>query len=251
LADTGTILLDEIGDMDVKLQAKLLQVLQDGEFQRLGGKDMVRVDVRILAATHRDLEKAIDAGTFREDLYYRLNVIKLHVPPLRERKEDILPIAASLMERHAPQGSAVPQLTPGLREAMLRYDWPGNVRELENVTRRFLILRDPELLIVELDSKAASRSLKQFNGGQDTPRLASLGPSPVLEQVREANENAERTAILAAMNSTRWNRKQAAAVLNIDYKALLYKMKKLQIDGSVDLHSSPKVTAAGSTAAGS
>jgi len=165
-----------------------------------------------------------------------------------ERKEDILPIAESLMERHAPQGLPAPQLTPALREAMLRYYWPGNVRELENVIRRILILRDPELLIAELDSKAASRCLKQFNATQEAPRLASFGVSAVLEQVREANEKAERTAILAAMNSTRWNRKQAAAVLNIDYRALLYKMKKLQIDGMAEpFPTPPRASAAGST----
>ena len=121
-ADGGTLLLDEIGDMDFKLQAKLLQVLQDQEFQRLGGKETIRVDVRVIAATHRDLEKAIAEKNFREDLYYRLNVINLRVPPLRERKEDIIPIAEFLINKHAVSRTALPPVTPALKEAFMMYD---------------------------------------------------------------------------------------------------------------------------------
>src|SRR5262249_48133625 len=135
LADGGTILLDEIGDMEYKLQAKLLQVLQDREFQRLGGKEITRVDVRVICATHNDLKKSVDLGTFRKDLYYRLNVITLYMPPLRERKEDILPMAEYLLARHASPGQPIPILSPRLRHALVAYDWPGNVRELENMMR--------------------------------------------------------------------------------------------------------------------
>ena len=113
MADGGTILLDEIGDMDVRLQAKLLQVLQDHEFQRIGGKDTIKVDVRVMAATHRDLETAIADRTFREDLYYRLNVINIHIPPLRERKEDILPMAEFLMHKHSTSGCAAAGVDSG------------------------------------------------------------------------------------------------------------------------------------------
>src|SRR5262245_9627235 len=125
-ADRGTILLDEIGDMDVRLQAKLLQVLQDREFQRIGGKETIKVDVRVMAATHRDLEKAIVDRSFREDLYYRLNVINIVLPPLRERSEDIIPLAEFLMKKHTVQGVPVPAITMDLKHAMMTYRWPGN-----------------------------------------------------------------------------------------------------------------------------
>jgi two-component system response regulator AtoC len=137
LADGGTILLDEIGDMDFKLQAKLLQVLQDHEFQRLGGKDTIRVDVRVIAATHCDLEKAIVQNHFREDLYYRLNVISFRVPALRERKEDILALADFFVRKHAEPGTPIAKVPPLLEQLFLEYQWPGNVRELENLVRRF------------------------------------------------------------------------------------------------------------------
>ena len=146
LADGGTILLDEIGDMDFKLQAKLLQVLQDHEFQRLGGKDTIRVDVRVIAATHCDLEKAIVQNHFREDLYYRLNVISLRVPALRERKEDIIALADFFVRKHAEPGTPIAKIPPLLQELFLEYHWPGNVRELENVIRRFLVFPDAKLV---------------------------------------------------------------------------------------------------------
>lgn len=227
LADQGTMLLDEIGDMDFKLQAKLLQVLQDSEFQRLGGKDTIRVDVRIIAATHRDLERAIAEGTFREDLYYRLNVIGLRIPPLRERVDEIVPLAQFLLRKHTPAGTAQPAITPSLRQALLSYRWPGNVRELENVMRRFIIMRDAEVIAAELRAKAAERLETGRGLGA---RNGSDAAAPILEQVAKAKHEAERNAILNALDSTRWNRKKAAAILQIDYKALLYKMKKLGIE---------------------
>ena len=225
-ADGGTILLDEIGDMDFKLQAKLLQVLQDHEFQRLGGKETIRVDVRVIAATHCNLERAMQEGAFREDLYYRLNVISLRVPPLRERQDEILPLAQFLMKKHATAGKVPPAMTPALREALLAHAWPGNVRELENVMRRFLILRDADMIVSELRSKSAQPV--PFPGAGERP--APRNGEPILEQVTRAKHQAETEAILAALNTTRWNRKAAAALLRIDYKALLYKMKKLGIE---------------------
>jgi len=233
VAEGGTILLDEIGDMDVRLQAKLLQVLQDHEFQRIGGKETIKVDVRVMAATHRDLEKAILEGTFREDLYYRLNVINLQVPPLRERKEDIVPLAEFLMRKHVAQGLPVPSIPLDLQHAMMTYHWPGNVRELENCVRKLSILGDAGALARELHAKATRRAMRAAPASEAHPQAAEGSDgSPILEQVTLAKKQAERDAILAALSSTRWNRKQAAALLQIDYKALLYKMKKLGVEDS-------------------
>jgi two-component system response regulator AtoC len=239
LASGGTILLDEIGDMDVRLQAKLLQVLQDQEFQRVGGKETIKVDVRVMAATHRDLEKAIEDGTFRQDLYYRLNVIDIVLPPLRDRVEDIVPLAEFLMKRHGVSGIPIPTISPELKQSMTAYPWPGNVRELENFIRKFLILGDSQKLIRELDGKAgrkitgvASPATPAAHETVAPPVVTDAGT--ILEQVTKAKQQAETDAILAALNSTRWNRKRAAKLLNIDYKALLYKMKKLGIDEPID-----------------
>jgi two-component system response regulator AtoC len=231
LADGGTILLDEIGDMDFKLQAKLLQVLQDQEFQRLGGKDTVRVDVRVIAATHRDLEQAILEEKFREDLYYRLNVISLRVPPLRERKEDVVSLTEFLMNKHNQTGAPNPPITPVLKQAMTDHDWPGNIRELENFVRKFLILRDPDKLASDLQRqrKSAAQAAPTF-ALPARDEEAEKTERTILEQVTKAKQDAERTAIIAALNSTQWNRKKAAILLKIDYKALLYKMKKLSIE---------------------
>lgn len=228
LAHEGTIFLDEIGDMDFKLQAKLLQVLQDQEFQRLGGKETVRVDVRIIAATHRDLDRAIIEQKFRQDLYFRLNVINLRLPPLRERKEDINPLADFLLQKHA-RGSHVPAITTPLRDAFANYEWPGNIRELENMIRKLLVLRNPDLIIREL--RGSTNRQLAYDSMQNLATTDRPSPSrAILDQVNKAKDEAESAAIIAALDSTHWNRKKAAVVLKIDYKALLYKMKKLGID---------------------
>ena len=247
LADGATILLDEIGDMDIRLQAKLLQVLQDQQFQRLGGKETIRVDVRVIAATHRDLKKAIAQNAFREDLYYRLNVISVRVPALRERAEDIIPMAEFLIRKHTPPGTAPVQIPPSLENAFLNYDWPGNVRELENMIRKFLVLRDARALETELNGQSREKPVCEATRPRPAelaarpqvrapavPPVAELtadpsGPIPVLEQLTAAKREADRATILAALKSTNWNRRQAAAALHIDYKALLYKMKRLSI----------------------
>jgi two-component system response regulator AtoC len=228
LADGGTIMLDEIGDMDFKLQAKLLQVLQDQEYHRLGGKDLVRVNVRVMAATHCDLETAIHEGQFREDLYYRLNVIKIHVPPLRECKNRILPLAEILLRKHAIAGKPIPAIPDHLKDALLTHDWPGNVRELENVIRKLLVFSDSDLIAEELRFKTRRKS-------SDNEFLARAGQASdaVLLQVDRAKKHAETEAILAALNTTHWNRKRAADLLQIDYKAFLYKMKKLGVENHI------------------
>jgi two-component system response regulator AtoC len=233
MADGGTILLDEIGDMDVRLQAKLLQVLQDHEFQRIGGKDTIKVDVRVIAATHCDLEKNIFEGKFREDLYYRLNVMNLVVPPLRDRKEDLFGLADFLLHKHTKPGEVIPTITPDLRSAILAWDWPGNVRELENFVRKFLIFEDAALMARDLNARRAHRRSTVMSSpvtqvfAKEAPAEPNIAEMPILEQVSEAKRRAEADAILVALKSTHWNRKQAATMLNIDYKALLYKMKKL------------------------
>ena len=256
LADGGTILLDEIGDMELKLQAKLLQVLQDQEFQRLGGRDTVKVDVRVIAATHCDLARAISESRFREDLYYRLNVISLHVPPLRERKEDILALADFFLRKHAAPGTTSIRIPPTLQDVFLDYHWPGNVRELENIVRRFLVFQDARMVEEGLRGTPAPEPANGMvpigTASADPPRQIEApvthangangtiganehsnglrkGITPVLMQVAHAKREAERSVILDALSQTDWNRRQASILLQIDYKALLYKMKVLSI----------------------
>ncbi|HLH03532.1 MAG TPA: sigma-54 dependent transcriptional regulator [Bryobacteraceae bacterium] len=253
MANGGTILLDEIGDMDFKLQAKLLQVLQDREFLRLGAKETQQVDVRVMAATHCDLERAIVDGRFREDLYYRLNIIEIHVPPMRERKDEIVSLAHTFLHRYAP-GEFI-EIPASLEAALLEHDWPGNVRELENVIRKFLVMRNPNLVAAELRRRAqAATSVTRKAAVAPTPadipapeppatesrtsaavRAQASEPSSTLADVDSHRRRAEKEAILSALQTSLWNRKKAAALLQIDYKALLYKMKKLGIgDGSVN-----------------
>jgi two-component system, NtrC family, response regulator AtoC len=237
MADGGTILLDEIGDMDIRLQAKLLQVLQDQEFRRLGGTEIVRVQVRVIAATHRDLLEAISQRAFREDLYYRLNVFTLVLPSLRERRDDIVSITEFLISRHMSSDMPPVVITPRLREALVAVPWPGNIRQLENTVRKLMVLRDPELIASELEIAGLARNDQGSRGSaetppaEDVPRKKSVAEAEsILQQASRAKETAEAQAILEALHCTRWNRKQAAALLKIDYKALLYKMKKLSIE---------------------
>jgi two-component system response regulator AtoC len=214
----------------VRLQAKLLQVLQDHEFQRIGGKDTIKVDVRVIAATHRDLETAIQEGNFREDLYYRLNVVNLHVPPLRERKEELVALAEFLMKKHAKLATSIPTITPELQTAMLAWNWPGNVRELENFVRKLLIFQNPAAAAHELRERMARKPVAPVVLPAGLSEETESGAVSILEMVTKAKQQAEADAILTALNATRWNRKQASALLKIDYKALLYKMKKLGMD---------------------
>lgn len=232
LAQGGTILLDEIGDMDIRLQAKLLQVLQDGEVQPLGSRRIVKVDVRVMAATHRDLRRGIEEGTFREDLYYRLNVINIVIPPLRERPQEIIPLAETLLRRHLPSGMAAPIITSELQEAMLGYNWPGNVREVENVMRRFLVYQDAGVLareILQMSLIAAPQAEKQQETSHVNGNGNSNGNVVTMDHLEQTTRQAETKLLLDALGATRWNRRQAAAQLKIDYKAFLYKLQKYGI----------------------
>jgi len=225
ICDKGTILLDEIGELPWSLQAKLLHVLQDQEFSRLGSRSTIKVDVRILAATNLDIAEAIAAKKFRDDLYYRLNAFALSLPPLRERREEIPLLLRQFMARFAGSYALTPlPLSPGLMDACVRYSWPGNLRELENFVKRYLILADESLVRRELETKV------EENGAvSETSKITSGPPARGLKSlVRSAKGEVEMEAINRALKETKWNRKQAARLLNISYKALLYKIRQYE-----------------------
>jgi two-component system response regulator AtoC len=224
-ANHGTIFLDEIGELDPRLQAKLLHVLQDGTFSRLGGRSTMKADVRVLAASNRDLALAVAAARFRDDLYYRLNVIDIVVPPLRERREEIPFLAAYFIERYSKlYHRDAFQLSPEMIDRLERYRYPGNVRELENIIKRLIILGSAHL------DKTTSRS--QSEGHPNTTSPASGQPAAVFlkDVARKAAREAENKEILKMLERTRWNRARSAKLLNISYRSLLYKMKDASLD---------------------
>jgi two-component system, NtrC family, response regulator AtoC len=237
LADQGTIFLDEIGEMDPRLQAKLLQVLQDEEFYRVGGKRSVRVDARVVVATNRNLETAILQGTFREDLFYRLNVVTILVPPLRDRKEEIGPLVRHFVEKYRERyRGGLEQVPTEVMDRFHAYDWPGNVRELENLVRRLVVLRDPAMVLGEITPAARALGPLAANTASNGVRAepAALHASlpedaPLKDVARRAARIAEREAILRALMRTGWNKRKAAKRLQISYKALLYKIKGCEI----------------------
>jgi two-component system response regulator AtoC len=224
-ADRGTIFLDEIGDLHPALQGKLLHVLQDGQFSRVGGRSTVKVDVRVLAATNQDLEQAVASGRFREDLYYRLNVIQIMVPPLRERPEEIPLLAQYFMQRYSLLFRRESlRLPPETLQRLIHHRFPGNVRELENMIKRMIVLGDPLLRRSGLPSAAAP---SEDNGGARPAKAATLSLKDIS---RKAAQIAEREAILQALEQTQWNRVRAAKLLEISYRALLYKIKDSGLD---------------------
>jgi transcriptional regulator with PAS, ATPase and Fis domain len=236
LANHGTIFLDEIAEMSTHLQSKLLHILQDGQFSRLGSRHMTQVDVRVLAATNVDVHEAIRQGKFREDLYYRLNVVPCHLPPLRERSEEIPMLFRLFLERYRQEfGKDSPEPSTYMMDAAMQYPWPGNVRELENFVKRYVILGDEDESLRELMAGSAatpeieSHSNNNGNGhgnghgngngnGHRSQNLKSL--------VRGLKDEAEAKAIAEALRQTNWRRKDAARILGISYKALLYKMRQ-------------------------
>src|SRR6202789_227248 len=226
LCNKGTILLDEIGEMPPGLQAKLLHVLQDQQFSRLGSRSMIKVDVRILAATNINIPEALANKRLREDLYYRLNAFTLSIPPLRERKEEIPILLKHFMSNMSERYARPPlPLTTELLQACQDYSWPGNLRELNNFVKRYLVLRDEKLGIQELSPKGDG------NGAQFDPLAQGSGDAAggLKSLARTAKDGAEAEAISKALDETNWNRKQAAALLKISYKALLYKIRQYGI----------------------
>jgi DNA-binding NtrC family response regulator len=251
-ANHGTMFLDEIGDISYPLQAKLLQVLQDGGFSRLGGKADVQVDVRLIAATNRDLETAVASGQFREDFYFRLNVVTINLPPLRERREEIPILTAYFLRKYSVQyNKPLMSISGELSEQFQSYDWPGNVRQLENLIKRMVVLGTEagisrELLqaVVPATPRPLPSPPPQPAAAEDPPPHVAPCSEPVVaaaaaagggavslkDIARSAAREAERELILRMLTRTRWNRKAAAEHLGISYKALLYKIKENGLD---------------------
>ncbi len=223
ICNNGTILLDEIAEMPTVLQAKLLQVLQDGSFSRLGSRNSVKVDVRVIAATNIDIKAAIAQKTFREDLYYRLNGFTLKMPPLRERIEEIPVLSQHFMRKVATKYECEPlPISPALMQALTSYSWPGNLRELENTIKRYLVLADEQTIMDELNPwQRAGSSGSSGEGTNDHKSLKHL--------VRNLKGGAEAAAIAQSLEVSGWNRKLAASDLQISYKALLYKIKQYNL----------------------
>ena len=261
-ANLGTMFLDEISEMQPSLQSKLLQVLQDGEFARLGGRGDVRVDVRIVTATNRDLESAVSEGKFREDLFFRLNVVCITLPPLRQRRDEIPALTNMFVERYAEHYNKPRiQLAHDTRRLFDEYDWPGNVRELENLIKRAVVLGSDESIRRDLADSIAGRGMRvgpipllqdPVAAVPTAPAVAAntapTGAAPVstthagavaapvaisgsLKDIaRHAAREAERELIFRTLQQTRWNRREAAEILGISYKALLYKIKEAELD---------------------
>ncbi|MBI2527031.1 MAG: sigma-54-dependent Fis family transcriptional regulator [Candidatus Rokubacteria bacterium] len=246
LAHRGTFLLDEIGEMPLGLQAKLLHVLQDGTFFRVGGSELIDADVRLVAATNKDLAAVMGAGLFREDLYYRLNVVTIAVPPLRERREEIPILAEHFLKKFCRQYEReTPRISPETMRLLEEYAWPGNVRELENMIKRLVVLQKDGLLQEEI----ALRRGRRWSAPQPAPALvgAPAPPQPqspparvatnfeasvgLKEIARRAAREAERAVLKEVLDRVRWNRAEAARLLKISYKALLYKITAAGLDG--------------------
>jgi DNA-binding NtrC family response regulator len=238
-ANKGTMFLDEIGEMSFPLQAKLLQVLQDGEFSRLGGKHDVRVDVRIVAATNKNVEQAVADGQFREDLFFRLNVVCIKMPPLRERREEIPLLCDYFLKKYSVHyNKPYSELSPDTMRLLGEYDWPGNIRELENMIKRTVVLGAETAMRKELMHGFAMAAHRILPAPPPPPQPAKPEPVPApqpencsLKDVsRSAARGAERDLISRMLQQTRWNRKETADILGISYKALLYKIKENGLD---------------------
>jgi two-component system response regulator AtoC len=251
-ANQGTMFLDEISEMQLPLQSKLLQVLQDGEFARLGSREDVHVDVRVVVATNRELEVAVAEGRFREDLYFRLNVVCITLPPLRQRRDEIAALTSLFMERYSEHyNKPAVALADETRRLFDAYDWPGNVRELENLIKRCIVLGSDDSIRRDLSEAIAGRTLRTGPIPMLQPPVAvavvaaaapaasavpaaAAAPPPLTGSLkdiaRHAAREAERELIYRTLQQTRWNRREASEILGISYKALLYKIKEAELD---------------------
>ncbi len=244
LANGGILFLDEIGDMSLHLQAKLLHVLQSGEFSPLGSESELKTDTWVLAATNHDLENDIAEGKFREDLYYRLNIIKINITPIRHRPEDIPPLVEYFIKKYAPRynSSYLTEPQEELINKLQNYRWPGNVRELQNVLKRIMVLGHSEEIVDELKS---NRFTANSSGSETTNPFRASGTSQLLDlEGRDSPDNesfslkeirkrtldrVEREVITHVLKKTEWNRSKASKILKISYKTLLYKITDLNI----------------------
>ena len=217
MAHRGTLFLDEISELDMSLQSKLLQLLQDGQFCRIGAQEDKKVEVRVVCATNRKLEQEIENGAFRSDLFYRINVVNLHLPPLRERAADIGDLVAYFLDYHNRKYNCrARMLSNELMATLRKYHWPGNIRELENLIKRYVILGNEEVISADLQPRSADF----FNADIPVDGQISLK-----KLTRQAVRELERKVILKVLQNHHWNRKRAAKALSISYRALLYKIR--------------------------
>lgn len=224
LAARGTLFLDEISELDPPLQAKFLQLLQDGHFCRIGAREDSQIEARVICATNRDLRAAVKEGAFRQDLYYRINVINLRMPPLRERREDIPILANYFIKKHGP--SIRPDTKPlsrGVVRLLQNYEWPGNVRQMENLIKRYIVLGTENVITSDLVARICD--------SPDFP-ISPDDSESLKETTRRAVKEVERRVILKTLVAHRWNRSKAAKALKISYRALLYKMRQAGVSVS-------------------
>lgn len=224
MANRGTLFMDEIAELDPGLQAKLLQVLQDGQFCRIGGKEDTRVEARVVCATNRDLLEEIKTGSFRADLFYRINVVNLHLPPLRERREDIPDLVEYFLKTFSDTFKRiVAQPSHRLLQSMQHFSWPGNIRQLENVTKRYVIFGSEEAITSDLIAQAPTAA---------SPEVVTEGSVALKELTQRAVQDLERKVILKTLQAHHWNRKAAARTLKISYRALLYKIRDAGLEAT-------------------
>ncbi|MBV9573525.1 MAG: sigma 54-interacting transcriptional regulator [Acidobacteriales bacterium] len=236
MAHRGTLFLDEISELDLSLQSKLLQLLQDGQFCRIGAQEDKKVEVRVVCATNRKLQAEIESGGFREDLYYRINVVNLQMPPLRERRGDINDLVDYFLECYNRKYNCrAKPLSDDLRATLQKYHWPGNIRELENLIKRYVILGSEEAIAGDL----VARDQEYF-----TPEIDLDGPISLKKVTKQATHELERKIILKVLQAHHWNRKKAAKALSISYRALLYKIRDAGLPPNRTSRRRPVTTAA-------
>src|SRR2546422_5670958 len=235
-ADRGTIFLDEVGDMSAKTQAKVLRVLQEGEVERLGSARTIKVDVRVIAATNKNLEEEIGRGNFREDLYFRLAVIPIHVPPLRERAEDIPLLVRHFMEYFSRENNTRPKrVTPAALDVLQRYRWKGNIRELRNTVERMIIMTGGDTIdLPDLPDSVRSPSSSSASGGPATPKPGGRGGQAEAGTPREVKENAERAVLVGKLREDGWDISKTAEVIGTPRSNLYKKLEQYQISQDSD-----------------